>query len=512
MRRGRTFLALAVIVGAALTVAALAAAGTRHGTTGAVRAASGSVAIAIGGEPSTLDPLVRDDGNERAVTQNIFDTLIGRTPDGKKLYPKLAATMPTRVNPTTWRFKLRPGIKFTDGEPFNADSVVASVQHVIDPKVNSEQVGYVSTLTGAKKVDDLTVDVTTKGTDPILPSRMYWLRIIPQNWQNLPDFASKPVGTGPYKFSEWVRGDHITLTANPNYWGSPKPSIQTVTYKFVPEESTQLAGLIAGNFNLITNLIPDDASRAPKAISVRSTEHPIFILNARPGAQVTANVKVRQALNYAIDKNAIAQKLFLGYATVDAGQLLSPSAFGFDRKTKAYAYNVAKAKALITAAHATGKTLNVVGESGRWLKDRELIESAAQFWRTIGLKVNVTFYAFPQYLNRLFDQKHRPDVVFVSSSNELYDPDRPFSTYYEPSGIGASNSDKLMQKWVDSARTELNVTKRSAIYAKAIERANKQAYLVWLVNYRGLWGMSRNLAWAPRSDGFIFVNTMRYTS
>lgn len=509
--RSRRFLALAVIVVAALAVAAFAAAAPRHAATASTSAASSSITIAIGGEPSTLDPLVRDDGNERAVTQNIFETLMGRTPDGKTLYPKLAAAAPTRVNPTTWRFKLRPGIKFTDGEPLNADAVVASVDHILDPKVNSEQVGYIGTLKGAVKVDNLTVDITTKGTDPILPSRMYWLRIIPANWETLPDFASKPVGTGPYMFSDWARGDHITLTANPNYWGSPKPTIQTVTYKFVPEESTQLAGLAAGNFNVITNLIPEDASRAPKAIAVRSTEHPIFILNARPGSQVTANVKVRQALNYAVDKNAVAKKLFLGYATVDSGQLLAPSAFGFDPKTKAYPYDVAKAKALIKQAGATGKTLNVVGESGRWLKDRELIESAAQFWRAIGLKVNVTFYAFPQYLNRLFDTKHRPDVVFVSSSNELYDADRPFTTYYEPSGIGASNADKQMQTWVDSARTQLDPKKRLALYNTAVRRANQQAYFVWIVNYQGLWGMSKNIQWQPRSDGFIYVNTMRLT-
>jgi peptide/nickel transport system substrate-binding protein len=276
----------------------------------------------------------------------------------------------------------------------------------------------------------------------------------------------------------------------------------------VPEESTQLAGLAAGNFNVITNLIPEDASRAPKAIAVRSTEHPIFILNARPGSQATANVKVRQALNYAVDKNAIAKTLFLGYATVDSGQLLAPSAFGFDPKTKAYPYDVAKAKALIKQAGATGKTLNVVGESGRWLKDRELIESAAQFWRAIGLKVNVTFYAFPQYLNRLFDTKHRPDVIFVSSSNELYDADRPFTTYYEPSGIGASNADKQVQKWVDSARTELNVNKRTAQYHAAIRKVRAQAYFVWLVNNQDIYGMSKRLTWTPRVDAKLLVKEM----
>jgi peptide/nickel transport system substrate-binding protein len=170
---------------------------------------------------------------------------------------------------------------------------------------------------------------------------------------------------------------------------------------------------------------------------------------------------------------------------------------------------VAKAKQLVQQAGATGKKVSIVGESGRWLKDRELIELAAQSWRSIGLDVDVKFYAFPQYLNRLFDQKNRPDVVFVSSSNELYDADRPFTTYYELSGIGASNSDKQLQTWIDKARTELNVNKRAALYHAAVNKARQQAYFAWLVNYEGLWGMSKNVQWQPRSDGFIFLNTMK---
>ena len=478
--------ALAVVGSAVVAAAALSAASAANRAPASTHAAAGSITIAIGGEPSTLDPLVRDDGNERAVTQSIFETLMGRTPDGKRLYPELAIAAPKRVAPSAWRFRLRPGSSSRTARrstPTRSSRASARSR----PEGSLRAGGVPRLAQGSEEGRQPDRRHPHEGNEPILPSRMYWLRMIPANWKSLPDFASKPVGTGPYVFSEWAQGDHITLTANPSYWGSPKPSIQTVTYKFVPEGSTQLAGLAADNFDLITNLIPEDAKRAPKAIAVRSTEHPIFILNARPGTQVTANAKVRQAMNYAVDKNAIASKLFLGYATVDAGQLLSPTAFGFDPKTKAYSYDVAKAKQLIEEAGATGQTVNLVGRVRPVAQGRELIESAAQFWRAIGLKVDVKFYAFPQYLNRLFDQKTRPDVVFVSSSNELYDADRPFTTYYVPNGIGASNADQQLQKWIDTARTELNVNKRAALYHAAIRKARQQAYFVWLVNYEGLW-------------------------
>jgi peptide/nickel transport system substrate-binding protein len=498
-----------LVLGSALIVAlglvSYAAAGSKSA---AKRAASGSITIALGNEPTTLDPLLQEDGNERWVTDSIYDTLMGRSNDGKKLYPKLAAAQPKLIKKDTWQFKLRPGIKFSDGQPMNADAVVYSVNHLIDPKYNSAQIEFVGTIKTAKKVNNLTVDIITKGPDPILPSRMYWVRILPAHPAS--DIASHPVGTGPYLFKEWARGDHITLTANPNYWGSPKPSIQTITYKFVPEEGAQLAGLVSGQYDLITHLLPDEVKRAPKAIVTNGNEHPMIILNARKGTKsVTGDVRVRQALNYAVDKNALAKNLFLGYAKPDAGQTLSPSWFGYDPKTKAYPYDPAKAKALIKAAGATGKTITLEGEAGRWLNDKVMIESVAQYWREAGLKVNVQIHDFNTYLKRLFDPKNRPDAIFVSTDNPLYDADRTVSAYYAPSGTGASNSDQQLQKWIDQARTTVNVKKRLGLYHKAVERANKQAYLLWLLNTKNVWGTSTRLVWTPRLDGFMFDNTMR---
>jgi peptide/nickel transport system substrate-binding protein len=117
--------------------------------------------------------------------------------------------------------------------------------------------------------------------------------------------------------------------------------------------------------------------------------------------------------------------------------------------------------------------------------------------------------AFNTWLNQLFDPKHRPQVIFVSTDNPIYDADRTLSTYYESSGGGASNSDAQMKKWIDQARTETNVSKRLGLYHKAVAKANKQAYLVWLLNLKNVWGMSKQLQWQPRQDGFMYDNTMK---
>src|SRR5690606_17415699 len=109
--------------------------------------------------------------------------------------------------------------KFHNGAPFNADSVVATVTRIIDPANNSEQMAYFNTIVGAEKIDELTVNILTSGTDPILPSRMYWMRIIDPEYSRTGDLASAPVGTGPYKFDSWNRGSDLKLVANSDYWG-----------------------------------------------------------------------------------------------------------------------------------------------------------------------------------------------------------------------------------------------------------------------------------------------------
>jgi peptide/nickel transport system substrate-binding protein len=462
------------------------------------------ITIALGSEPTTLDPQLREDGGERAVNDNIYETLMARKPDGT-LVPGLAASEPKLLDPTTWEVKLRPGIKFHNGEPFNGDAVVFSIQRIIDPKFNSEQISFFNTIKGAEKVDEVTVKIFTTGPDPILLSRLYWMKMVPPVHSKDPKFAETPVGTGPYTFVKWARGQMIILEANPGYWGE-KPAIKKVTYRFVSDPGTRLAGLKAGEFDVITNLLPEFTKEVPQAIHIMGLEFPIIILNADSGP--TKDVRVRQALNYAVDKKAMADGLFEGFAQIAQGQLLGPSFFGFDKDVKAYPYDPQKAKALLKEAGATGATVELIGTAGRWLKDREMVEAVAAFWDKVGIKTKVRIFEFNEYLNRLFDRKTRADAIFVVSSNELMDADKSFSAYYKAGGIGSSNTDKELAALIDAARTETNVSKRTTLYHQAVKRAYDQAYFVWLLHVEDIYGVSKRLAWPGRVDAKILVSEM----
>jgi peptide/nickel transport system substrate-binding protein len=463
------------------------------------------IIIALGSEPTTLDPQIREDGGERAVNDNVYETLMARLPDGK-LAAGLAVSEPKLIDAKTWEVKLRPGIKFHNREPFTADAVVHSVRRLIDPNFKSEQISFFSTIKDAKKVDELTVQIITDGPDPILPGRLYWMKMVPPGHSKDPKFAETPVGTGPYKFVKWNRGQNVTLEADPDYWGA-KPAIQKVTYRFVSDSGTRLAGLMAGEFDLITNLLPEFTKKVPQAIRMLGLEHPIIILNADGGP--TRDLRVRKALNHAVDKKALAEGLFEGYAQIAQGQLLSPSFFGFSKAVGPYDYDPEKARALLKEAGAAGASIEVIGTAGRWLKDREMVEAVAGYWEAVGLKPKVRIFEFNEYLNRLFDRKTRGDAIFVVSSNELMDADKSFSAYYKAGGTGSSNSDKELAGMIDAARSETDVAKRSAIYEQAVKRAHEQAYFVWLLNIEDIYGVSKRLSWPGRVDAKMLVNEMK---
>jgi peptide/nickel transport system substrate-binding protein len=462
-----------------------------------------SVTLTINGEPTTLDPQARDDGNLRDVDDNIYETLLTRSPDGTKLEPLLASAMPNRIDPTTWQFQLRQDVKFTDGEPFDAASAAYSINRIIAPKFNSELLGSISTITGAKAAGQYTLDVTTKAPDPILPSRMYFISMMAPNAK---DPAKTPVGTGPYVLKTWANGDHITLTANPDYWGS-KPSITTATFNYPQESGTRLAQLLSGKTDLVTNLLPTDAKSAPQLLVAPGDNHATLILNAESG--VTADVRVRQALNYAVNTPELATSLFDGHATPDACQVMDKSWFGYNPDLKPFEYNKDKAKELLQQAGAVGKTINIVGDaSGRWLADRDFVQAIAQAWRSVGVIVNVQLLQFNQYLDKLFNQPARPDAVMVYTDNSLFDADRTISTYYEHGGSGASNNDSQISQLADTARSDLDTTSRLQDYNKILQAGCDQALFYFGLHVEDLYGASKRLHWTPRADSQIYLNQM----
>ncbi len=475
----------------------------------AAQTASAKVVAAIGSDPSTLDPQFPDDGNMRAVDDNIYEVLLGRDPKTEALVPVLAESY-SQKDATTWEIKIRQGVKFQNGEEFNADAAVFSIKRIIDPNYKSELLSFVSTIKDAKAADAATVQIITNGPDPILPARLTWLAMVPPKYSAEKDFGNKPVGTGPYKFVEWVKGDHVTLQANPDYWGA-KPQVQNVVIRTIPEAATRVAALRAGEVDLIRDLPPESASQAPQVASAPGLEFPWVRINTKKGK--LQDVRVRQALNYAVDKQALAKSLYGGYAVIAEAQLLTPGHFGYNKDVKAYPFDPAKAKQLLNDAGANGLELQFVGESGRWLKDKELVEAVAGYLQAVGLKPKVQIAEWSAWLDLLFAGPDKaPDLLYSSNDNSLLDADRTltalFHTKTDTAGGQSAYSNPTLDKLIDDARSETDVAKRAAMYNQAGQIVHDDAPTIFLLNLQNIYGLSKRLNWTPRLDGRIFFKEM----
>jgi len=473
-------------------------------------AQAADITLALGTEPSTLDPQTAQDGSERAVSRNIFETLLTRTPAGE-LVPQLATALPRQIDATTWEVTLRPDLKFSDGKPLDAAAVAASINRIVDPKTASRQRPFFLGIKQAEAVDAVTVKVHTNGADPALPARLSWLTIVSPAAAADGSLSQKPVGSGPYVLTEWSKGNRIVLTKNPNYW-NPKAvgNVDRATYRFVAEPGTRLSGLRAGDFDFITNLLPEDTKRVAKAVTLKGTDLPFVSLNALKG--LTADVRVRQALNYAVDKEALANDLYGGYASVSHGQLLAPGWFGYDASIKPYPYDPKRATELLKAAGAHGKSIDLYAPSGRWLKDKELAETIAAYWEAAGLKVNFRVLAWAEYLDAL-NKSRVPTEAQISSShsNQLLDADRTLSAYYAEGGVAAANDNAELKKLIEDARQEADPAKRQALYSKALQIGRDQAYLVFLLDGGEIFGLSKRVDFSPRVDGLIPLKDFRVT-
>lgn len=260
---------------------------------------------------------------------------------------------------------------------------------------------------------------------------------------------------------------------------------------------------------MIRNLYPEFAAAVPKAITAQGLETSTLVLStANP---VMQDPNVRKAMNLAIDRAALAEALFVGNAQPVKGQLVNPKSFGFNTSLPAYTYDPEQAKALIEEAGATGKKITLVGESGRWLKDRELIEAVGAYWSEIGLDVDIRIEEFGEYLNQLFDKNSRPDAIFVTNSDELLDADRPLTAALEFGASYASNVDEEMAAAIQAARSETDVEARTALYAEITQKAYDLDYLAPLLNQEDVYGLSERLNWTPRIDAKLLVKEMSVT-
>src|SRR5919197_4498903 len=315
--------------------AAPAAQPTAAAATAKAPADKRNLVVVTSADVTNFDPHMSTSVNNIFVSFQIFDSLTTRDPD-LKLIPQLATEWKT-VNDTTWEFKLRPGVKFHNGDPLTSADVKFSIERTYDPEAKTLVATVFTTIDKIETPDELTVRFITKKPDPLLPARMgfYGGQIIPEKYFKSvgPDgFNQKPIGSGVVKFRDWVKDDHLTLEANKEYWGGA-PDFDTVTFKPVPEPAARVASLLAGESDVITKVPSDQVEKVNSGGKTRVESAfyaGLYVLAVNSKVPPLDNPKVKQALSLAIDREAIIKTLWRGQGIVPNGPVAKGDAVGYD--------------------------------------------------------------------------------------------------------------------------------------------------------------------------------------
>jgi peptide/nickel transport system substrate-binding protein len=390
-------------------------------------APEGKVVIAQGVDPTTLDTQNQQETPASVVASHLFDTLVERD-QNLKVVPALAAELPKLVGPTTWEVKLRQGVKFHNGEEFNAESVKFSLERV---KTGLRASSNFRPIEKVDIVDPYTVRVQTSKPWPIFPTIMTSRQASmypPKAYAGKDSaFISKnPIGTGPYKLVRWSKDEEIVLEANDQYWrGAPK--IKTVVFRPIPDDAVRVAALQNGEVDVAVNIPPHLATiiaNHPKiflstAPSIRTLQL-MFVTHeydaqhklVGPYKGVTADRRVRQAIAYALDVDEIIKGVLDGKAMRTA-TLLTPLHFGYDPAIKPIKQDLGKVKQLLTeAGFPGGMELTLNSPQGRYVRDKEVAEAVTGQLTKAGIKTQLKTYEFVNYLNTLV-YVHKPGPVWL---------------------------------------------------------------------------------------------------
>ncbi len=457
-------------------------------------------------EPPGLDPVTNRTSPAYNVTLNVFDSLLMKTPDGRDV-PALAESY-TAESDKSWLFKLRPGIVFQNGEPLTADAVKYTIDQILDPASKSTRARDLNWVAGVEVVDKLTVRVTAKRPFPLASHYFTEFQIVPPAYREqvgAQKFNEAPIGTGPYQVVRWDHGNRVVLKRNDNYWKGPAP-IEYVEIQFVGNAASRVATLLSGRADIIVD--PPVTAKAqidnnPKTVFTTETG-PRIMLVGLDSVQDSPlkDVRVRQALNYAVDKQAIIKKL-IGPGAQEAVTLLTDRDFGYTSAVKPYPYDPKMARKLLAdAGFPNGFSIKLDAMNGRYINDSAVVQAIAGYLDQVGVKVELNTLEFGAFNGALFSHKTSP-MYFVGWGNPVFDASYVFNFITMSGSLIRTIEDPAIDKLLKDANESVDPAVRKSLYAKAVPMINDAAPAIFLYKQPTLYGLNRRVDWKPRADEFL---------
>lgn len=490
-----------------------------------LRAGAEDLRIAFGDPVSSLDPQLNNHAGDHSVAQHFWSRMVRQLSDGS-LVPDLAEEW-KNTSPTTWEFKLRKNALWTDGKPVTAEDIVFSYGRVLT--IPGSVASYKSFLRTVEKIevkDPHTIVITTRGPDPILPINLASLYIVSKHvgaGAATEDYNSGKamVVSGFYAWTAYTPGDRVEMKRNDSFWGE-KAAWDKVSYRYVSNPAARTAALLAGDVDVIDKVSVSDIDKLSHDAAVKVWSYPglrVLVLqpsfNPEPSRYMSdasghplaknplLDVKVREALNVAINRNAIADRIMRGGATV-ASQWMPEGTFGYDPETKNLPYDPGRAKELLAeAGYPNGfrLTMHVPGE--RYPLAPEVAQAIAQFWTRIGVATQVEVVPFSVYVAAA--NRHDYAMSMVGWGNGTgegtYAMASILATPNKEKGLGPSNwgaySSPGLDAALQAASVEMDAAKREAIIRDAVRIVTKEVGIMPLFHYKNIWASRAGLKVVP---------------
>ncbi len=408
----------------------------------------------------------------RVLKQNVVETFTEINPDDGALNPRLATSW-EQIDPQTWRFQLREGVKFHDGEDFDAEAAKFSIERTLNENIPCEDRNkyFGGIELEVEIVDDHTIDVKSAKPQPILPTLMGALGVVSPNTE--PDsLTQNPVGTGPYVFAQWRPERDVVLERFDGYWGET-PAVEKATYVWRDESAVRAAMVETGEADIAPNIAEQDATDPETDFSYFNSETSrIRFTTEIPPLD---DKRIREAINYAIDRDAIRGSI-LSEEIVPASQLVVPSILGYNDDLEPFPYDPAKSKELIDAARADGVAvdtpLRLVSRIGQWQGAVETMEAIQAMLANVGLNVELQTVEVGQWAdmaNKPYAEDRPPTLLQSMHDNNA--GDASFTVYfkYHSDGISSDIADPELDQLMEDASVAVG-EERDELYQEVFRR------------------------------------------
>jgi peptide/nickel transport system substrate-binding protein len=492
------------------------AAGTGAATSalGSIVSRSGAQAaelvVASSSDPGHLDPRVEAGVPGWAMFQHMFDGFVWRNERTEPI-PALVIKW-EQVNPTTLRWTLRRGVKFHNGEEFTAESVKLTIEQIAAPASRHPSRPRLQAIREMKIQDAYTIDlITERPNRPLLRNSTSIHGMSPKALRELGDkFGTNPVGTGPYKFVEYRPGQHVIMEANAGYWGK-KPTFARIRYRFIPENGTRIAALEAGEVMLVNNVPPDQLPRLrnnPNLRVVVSPTYRVMFVGLRCDRAPFSDKRVRQAMNYAVDREALTKGVMGGLAPISRAPL-PDGIFGFNPNLPPYKYDPERAKKLLAEAGASGATVNMGVPVGRYLLDKQVGEAVAGYLEEVGLKVKLETAAWSTYISEVTKyEKSKYDAFMFGYAPTTGEPDHLIGDhFYSKAPKRTLYNNPEVDRLIVETRESFDTAKVQAAYGKLQEIVWDECPWIFLYEQPDINAINKKLKWTGgRRDEYVLFH------